>query len=206
VGRRSDHSREELTALFLRHGHAHLAEVGFRHFSAREVAKRVGYSIGTLYNVWGTVDRLLAAINSHTFTLWAGDLRVRLDAAGEGRIAALVAGYFAFARNHTNLWTAIYDHRLPPDVELSPQDQAERAVLTDIVVAEVARALAMAPEDARPLARSLIATVHGHCSLELTGAFALMGEPDAQGVALTRVREALIVALTGTGAGMPLGR
>lgn len=199
MGRRSDHSRAELEALFLDAGHAHLGEVGFARFSAREVAKRVGYSIGTLYNVWGSLDRFLAAINSRTFTLWADELRVRLEAAGKDRIAALVAGYFAFARAHTNLWTAIYDHRLPDGVTLTRDDAAERGALTEIMVAEVARALGPAAaeaERARPLARSLLAVVHGHCSLELTGAFALMGEGDAEGQALARVREGLAAGLT----------
>ncbi|WP_281253229.1 hypothetical protein [Sphingomonas lenta] len=40
----------------------------------------------------------------------------------------------------------------------------------------------------------LIACVHGHCPLELTGAFALMEGPDAEGQAPARVREALAAA------------
>jgi hypothetical protein len=48
MGRRSDHSRAELEALILAEGHALMAEAGYARFSAREVAKRVGYSIGTL--------------------------------------------------------------------------------------------------------------------------------------------------------------
>lgn len=179
----------------LREGHALMAEVGFARFSAREVAKRVGYSIGTIYNVWGNLDRLLAAINSHSFTLWADDMRVRLNQAGEDRIATLVAGYFAFARTHTNLWTAIYDHRLPLGETLSEADGLKRGALTEIALREIAGALSRSePEDVRPLTRSMIATVHGHCSLELTGAFALMGEVDAEAQALARVREAIATA------------
>ena len=68
-------------------------------------------------------------------------MRERLDAAGGGdRIAALVDGYFGFARAHTNLWTAIYDHRLPAEATLPEPDAAARGVLTEIVVAEIARA------------------------------------------------------------------
>ena len=172
-----------------------MAEVGFARFSAREVAKRAGYSIGTIYNVWGSLDRLLAAINSHTFIQWAADLRARLAVAEDDRIAALVRGYFDFARAHTNLWTAIYDHRLPDGTTLTREDHSQRAELTEIVVGEIARALGCQEiEVARPLARSLIATVHGHCSLELTGAFALMEEADPEGQALARVREALVAS------------
>ncbi len=194
MGRRSDHSRAELEALILDAGHRLMAEVGFARFSAREVAKRVGYSIGTIYNVFGSHDRLVVAINTRTFGLWAAHLDARLEQAGEDRIAALVGGYFDFARANTHLWMAIYDHRLPPGATLPPEDAAARAVLTHIVVAEIARALGRAPEAVTPLARSLVALVHGHCSFALTGAFDLMGEADPELAALARVRECLRAA------------
>jgi len=113
---------------------------------------------------------------------------------GEGgdRIAALVAGYFGFAQAHPHLWTAIYDHRLPAEASLPEADQAARGLLTEIVVAEVARALGR-PADAgvAMLAHSLIATVHGHCAFAVSGAWALMGETAPEAAALARVREAL---------------
>ena len=198
MGRRSDHSRDELEALIVREGHALMADVGFARFSAREVAKRVGYSIGTIYNVFGSYDRLVLAINTRTFVLWAEHLRGRLMDAGEDRIAALVAGYFAFAREHPHLWMAIYDHRLPPGVGMPAEDEATRTVLTGIVADEIARALDSEEDlggaDVAALTRSLVATVHGHCHFALTGAFALMGEDDPEGAALARVRETLRLA------------
>ena len=189
MGRRSDHSREELRTLILDEGAALLAAAGLARFSAREVAKRVGYSVGTIHNVFGGYDGLVAAINTHTFGLWAAHLAERLEQADDDRIAALVDGYFAFARANPHLWTAIYDHH--PDT-LPDADQAARGVLTEIVVAEVARALSRDPDaDVGALARSLIATVHGHCAFALSGAWALMGEAAPEAAALARVREAL---------------
>jgi AcrR family transcriptional regulator len=192
MGRRSDHSRDELTALILATGAVLMAEVGMTRFSAREVAKRIGYSVGTIHNVFGTYDRLVMAINTRSFGLWADYLRVRLATAGADRIAVLVEGYFGFARENVNLWTAIYDHRLPDDAALPPEDQAQRSVLTEIVLTEVARALGRAPDEKIvALARSLIATVHGHCAFAISGAWALMGGHDPEAAALARVREAL---------------
>ena len=67
MGRRSDHSREELSRLIIAEGHKHMAEVGFARFSAREVAKRIGYSIGVAYPPdWG----------EHTISLRQGDRTV----------------------------------------------------------------------------------------------------------------------------------
>ena len=200
MGRRSDHSRADLLAMIVEEGHRQMAEVGFARFSAREVAKRIGYSIGTIYNVLGTHDRLILAINTRTFGLWAEHLRGRLEAARGDRIRALVEGYFSFARENRNLWMAIYDHRLPEGMEMPEADQAERGALTEIVTREVAAALpAVEQEEASHLARSLIATVHGHCTFALNGTFALMGEAAPVELALARVEESLAAARASAG-------
>lgn len=192
MARRSDHSRSELEALIIGEGHRQMAETGFARFSAREVAKRIGYSIGTIYNVFGSYDRLILAINTQTFRLWAEHLRARLEASGEDRIRALVEGYFSFASENMNLWMAIYDHRLPPGTPMPEEFAARRAELTDIVITEVAAALPEAARAKAPgLARSLIATVHGHCLFALNGTFVLMGESDPFGAALARVRDSM---------------
>ncbi|MGB3723822.1 MAG: TetR/AcrR family transcriptional regulator [Pacificimonas sp.] len=194
MARRSDHTPQELRALLIREGHELLAELGFARFSARAAAKRAGYSVGTIYNVFGSLDGYLVAINTHTFALWAAHLSAALEPADDDRIAALVHGYFSFAEANGNLWMAIYDHRLPDGMGMPEHDARARAALTQIVEEEVRRAL---PEDTdvdvHRLTRSLIAVVHGHCSFALTGTFALLEEPDAVGSALARVRETLSV-------------
>ncbi|AOH84175.1 TetR family transcriptional regulator [Sphingomonas panacis] len=192
MGRRSDHSRAELEELILAKAHALMAEVGFARFSAREVAKRIGYSIGTIYNVFGSLDRLVLAVNSRTFVAWAALVRARLDAAGADRVAALVEAYFDFAEANPNLWMAIYDHRLPPDAPFPEDYFRQRAELTGLVEAEIAAILPPARAGtAAALARSLVAMVHGHCLFALNGTFALLGETDARGAALARAREIL---------------
>jgi AcrR family transcriptional regulator len=195
MGRRSDHSRAELRALIVAEAHKHMAEVGFLRFSAREVAKRIGYSIGTLYNVFGSLDALLVAVNTRTFDLWVEHLSRHLDRAGKDRIAAMVEGYFSFAERNPNLWMAIYDHRLPHDMTMPDGDAQQRGRLTRMVEAELARALGV-PDDDRlaRLTRSLVAVVHGHCSFALTGTFTLLGETDPEAAALARVRETLAAA------------
>ncbi len=194
MGRRSDHSREELRELILTTGEALMAETGLAGFSAREVAKRVGYTVGTIHNVFGNVDGLVMAINTATFALWADALRTRLAEPDKDRIAALVSAYFAFARDNPLRWSAIYEHRL--SIEAIPDDQIEvRGRLTGIVVEEVAAALDRAPDEGvGTLARSLVATVHGHCTFDANGSWAAMGQRDAETVALARVRESIAAA------------
>jgi AcrR family transcriptional regulator len=198
MARRSDHSRPQLEELIVAEGHRQMEAVGFTRFSAREVAKRVGYSIGTIYNVFGTYDRLILAINARTVRLWAQHLGEQLAACDGDRIECLVQSYFGFAEAHQNAWAAIYDHRLPPDDPMPDWYAAALAELTGIMIAEVA---AILPDrrraDAPALARSLLAVVHGHCVFAMTGTFVLLGEGTPVEAALARVRESLAAAMTG---------
>lgn len=193
MGRRSDHNRAELEALILDAGHTLLAQVGFAQFSAREVAKRIGYSVGTVMNVFGSFDGLMLAINSRSFPLWADWLRDRLaDKEGAARIEALVTGYFDFAVQNQNLWSAIYQHVLPVGYTMPDKLLEQRACLMQLVEEEILHFLpAYTSREAESLARSLVAMVHGHCSFALGGSFALLGIDDPLGLALARVGEVL---------------
>ncbi|WP_395336412.1 TetR/AcrR family transcriptional regulator [Novosphingobium sp. BL-8H] len=193
MGRRSDHSRAELEALILDAGQQLMEEVGFARFSAREVAKRIGYSVGTVMHVFGSVDGLVLEINTRTFILWAEWLENRLEGTeGGARIRALVDGYFGFASQRRNLWSAIYEHRLPEGMEMPEDFARRRSGLMAVVEREVAAILPASHEAEAPrLSRSLVATVHGHCSFALGGSFALMGEMQPFELAMARVLEVL---------------
>jgi AcrR family transcriptional regulator len=192
MGRRSDHSRAELRELIIEAGHRHMEEAGFAHFSAREVAKRIGYSIGTIYNVFGSYAGLITAINGRTLELWRDYLESRLSGATGDRLKCAIDAYFEFAVVNRNAWAALYDFRLPDDVEPPADYLARVAAIVDIVVREVAEALPPArAAEAEPLARSLLATVHGHCFFTLNGTFRVLGENDPLAAALERVADAL---------------
>ena len=195
MGRRNDHSRTELEALFVNEGARQIAEVGLSRLSAREVAKRVGYSVGTLHNVFGSYDGLVLALNARTLRLWAAHLRERLRAAGADRIGALVHGYFTFALEHPHAWAAIYEHHMA-DGGPTPDDyQAVAAELLAIVGDEIAAAVgATAADGVAPLTRSLLATVHGHCAFAVSRTFSMLGETAPVEAALARVREAVAAA------------
>jgi AcrR family transcriptional regulator len=195
MGRRSDHTRAELEALFVDEGLRQLAETGLARFSARDVAKRIGYSIGTLYNVFGSYDGLMLAINARTLTLWTAQLRARLAAAGDDRIAALVHGYFEFATDNPKAWIAIYEHHMADGGPAPDWYQMLVADLMGVVAEEIAAALPRSePSAVLSLARSLVATVHGHCVFTLYRTFNMLGETAPIGAALARVREAIAAA------------
>ena len=192
MGRRSDHSRPELRAMILSEGHRQMSATGFARFSAREVAKRIGYSIGTIYNVMLTHDALILAINGITLDLWRDHLAVRLAGAKANRLHTAIEAYFEFAILHRHAWTAIYDFRLPEGVD-PPEDYSVKvAAITGLVVEVLAEALPESQRASAPaLARSLLAAVHGHCIFTLNGTFRMLGETDPLEAVYARVIEAI---------------
>ena len=67
------------------------------------------------------------------------------------------------------------------------------------LIAQVAEEIATVLPNASPsqlltMARSLIATVHGHCAFAVYNTFNMLGENDPAGLALMRVRETLATA------------
>lgn len=195
MGRRSDHTPVQLRELLIVSGHELMAELGFAKFSARAAARRAGYSVGTIYNVFGSLDSYLIAINGRTFRDWSVWLEKALNPAppkGIGRIEVLVRAYFAFAEVNLNAWMAIYDHRIDRSIAIASEVEAAREALTGIVDREVVFWLGRSDDAAtQRLVRSLIATVHGHCALWLSGSFALLREDDPAGQAVARVLEIL---------------
>ncbi len=178
--------------MIVHEGHRQISDVGFARFSAREVAKRIGYSIGTVYNVFGSHDMLIVAINARTLAQWQAHVEARLAVATGDRLRALVEAYFEFAILHRHAWTALYDHRLPDDVEAPEYYRDHIRALTGIVRDEIAAALPPERRDeAGALTRSLLATVHGHCFFTLNGTFALLGETDPLDTVQARVLEAI---------------
>jgi AcrR family transcriptional regulator len=193
MGRRSDHSRAELEELILVAGEAHLAEAGFAAFSAREVAKRVGYSIGTIYNLFGSHDRLVLAINARTLRAWTEFLEARLAAESDDRIATLIHGYFDFAAENRNRWMALYDHRMADRIPLPDAFTTAFAALIALLQQQVAAARGGGTDaEILALTGSLVAIAHGHCMFELNGTYEMFGDWTPREAALSRIREALV--------------
>jgi AcrR family transcriptional regulator len=196
MGRRSDHTREELRALLVELGARQMAQVGLAQFSARETAKAAGYTIGTIYNVFGSYDGLILAINADTLGRWTAYLKARLERTPADRLETLVRAYLEFAEREPKAWIALFEHRMADDGPAPDWYQAAVAQIVAIAAGEVAAALpAATPDAARALTRSLIATVHGHCLFSLFKTFDLLGETAPAEAALARVREAIAAAL-----------
>lgn len=177
MARRSDHSRDEIRDMALAAAEHIVAEEGFAGLSARKIAGRIGYTVGTLYLVFENLDELILHVNARTLDSLHGALR---EASAEGtspeaRVLALARAYIGFASRHPRQWGMLYEHRLPEGARV-PEWYREKVARSFALVEQAIRPLVKGTKNVAPVARALWAGVHGICLLGLTDKLDVAGE------------------------------
>lgn len=196
MGRRSDHSREELTAMAIEAAGAIIAEEGLAACSARRVAQRIGYTVGTLYHLFDNFDMLLLQVNARTVEMLEASLRdVPADQGGEAAIGALADAYLRFTVTHPRRWQALFEHRLPGDTPLP--DWYGGVVERLFTLVEHALPASLEAAMRHRAARVLWAGIQGICTLAASGKLGSVGAGDAEALIhdfLTRYLKGLAAA------------
>lgn len=141
---------------------------GLAGLTARAIAAKMGYSVGTLYNVFENLDELIVRLNAATLdALYEALAEDRLDEEPETAVRALAEGYIRFTRDHPKLWSILFEHHLPAG-QLLPDWYRERVLrLLGLLEGALAPLFAAGQDDQRHhSARVLWSSLHGICSLE----------------------------------------
>ena len=171
MGRRSDHTRDELYAMALEAARNIVEAEGLRRLTVRQIAAQIGYSGGTLYNIFENLDDLIVHLNGSTLDALYEELaRKRLDGEPEKAVKALVERYVRFTRKHPKLWYLLFEHQLPDGKERPSWHFEKTQRLRELL--EQALAPLFEPEqdaERRHSAMVIWASMHGICSLESAG-------------------------------------
>lgn len=138
--------------------------------SARRVASAIGYSPGTLYNVFDNLDDMVLQLDGaileslHVYMADASKSKTARE-----RILALGKAYVSFTRDHRNLWTLLFERPMP-DVDALPEWYTGRIeALFELIGAALSELYPAADRAALGQeARILWAGLHGICLLSLT--------------------------------------
>jgi AcrR family transcriptional regulator len=139
MARRSDHTRPELTRMALDAARKVVSKQGLRGLSTRAIAKPMGYSPGTLYQLFQDLDEIILRMNAETLDgLIAACDGVDFGAGPEAALEELARRYIAYVGENRGLWNAIFEHSLPAGRE-SPEWMVQR---TRILLGLAERAVA----------------------------------------------------------------
>lgn len=179
MARRSDYTREELKKMAITAGQKIIAEEGFAEFSARKVAREIGYTIGTIYNIFQSHDDFILHINAVTLRDIADFLEKKVAGSGEAAIKQLAYGYIEFAKNDYNRWSALFEHRLQKGEEPPEWYKQEIKKLFDIVEQHFEEIISD-KKQAEVAAKTIWAGIHGICQLSLSGKLDTVGVTSMQ--------------------------
>lgn len=131
MARRKDHTRDELREMSIDVASRIIEEQGLRKLSIRNIAGAIGYSSGTLYQVFRNLDALIIEVHVRTLD----DLYIALAAIKHrsdpgDTLLELAHCYSNFARSNKNRWNALFEHALPLGEDLPEHyDQAVRKLI-----------------------------------------------------------------------------
>lgn len=167
MARRKDHTREELTELAVESGRKLVAEAGPQALTARKVATGMGYTPGTLYNLFDNIDALAAAINIRSMEAFARTIEtvMRTETSTATRLRGIARAYLDFHQDSPHLWSLLF--AAPLDYHSEAYHQAIHRIFDTVV--EATRPLGSDPDTARRKAKVLWATLHGICLLQQSG-------------------------------------
>jgi AcrR family transcriptional regulator len=167
MGRRSSHTPQQLRALVLDAAQQIIEVQGLAGLSAREIARRIGYSPGTIYNIFANLDDVV--LNVEARVLDALDRRlaeVHEADTGDQPMISLARAYLAFTQERPRLWNLLFEHHMPPGAELPPWYRQKLEGLMARVERAIAPCFPSGDEAERQrAARALWSGVHGITSL-----------------------------------------
>lgn len=114
MARRKDHTRDELKQMALDAATNIASEQGLAALTAREVARAIGYTVGTLYNVFKNFDDLILHVNARTLDqLEQVFLQTTASKAKDPwhTVQALAKAYIDFAHDHVACWRLLFEPR-----------------------------------------------------------------------------------------------
>lgn len=164
MARRKDHTREELTQLAIEAGTSLVTQRGPDALTARNVAQEIGYTAGTLYNIFENIDALAAAINIQSMERFSNKIHaiIQNNADAPTRLHKISQAYLDFNQSEPQLWSLLF--ATPIEHKSEAYSYAVHQIFDQVT--EVMQPLSENPTEARQKAKVLWATLHGVCLLD----------------------------------------
>ena len=178
MGRRSDHSRDEIRDMAIAAAASLVEKEGFQSLTARKVASEIGYTVGTLYHVFRNFDDLVIHLNAVTIDEMAALIQrhTRKKRNPEVRIRTMAEFYVQYATDHPDRWRLVFEHQAPRGIPTPLQMKERRDVMFEMVADNLKEiSPGRRAQQIDHTATALWSGIHGICILALTGKLYLGG-------------------------------
>ncbi|MFZ4807019.1 MAG: TetR/AcrR family transcriptional regulator [Hyphomicrobiaceae bacterium] len=182
MGRRSTHKPEELKDLIIRTALSVIEQEGIGGLSARTIAGQIGYSPGTLYNLFKNLDALVFHVEVRILDdLTSQLMTAQTGVAPEARLRRVAFAYLAFAEDRPRAWSLLFEHFVDSPAAV-PGSYTDRLELVVKVIEHAIRS-GSGSEDNEALqraARLAFCTLTGISAMAVSPKLVRIGHDDAQ--------------------------
>lgn len=187
MARRNDHSREQLRDLAIE-SVLNIVDCDEQAtVTARAVTQGMGYTVGTLYLVFSSIDDLLLQVNAELLNRLHSDMQFATanEVDPQATIFAMAKCYFFLAEHYPGRWKLLSRHRGVLSDEAT--DTIVESIFT-LVETELAR---LAPnrnsKEIAIAARALWTAIHGICVVNASGHLSVRAHYDVRLLARTLI-------------------
>lgn len=170
MGRRSVHSPDELRQLILDAAQSIIERNGIAGLSAREIARLIGYSPGTIYNTFENLDDVLINVQISLLRKVVETLSsVPKTADACSYFESLIDAYVCFALDNRRLWNLLFAHTLPAGIA-APKPLHDQVNSVSQIVIDALKPIvpALDTDKLGTAARALWAGIHGITAIAVT--------------------------------------
>lgn len=169
MARRSDHTRDELEKLALVTARKIVETEGATALTARRLAGDIGYTPGTLYHLFGSMDGVIYRINARTLE----EIKEAISPSPKGKAAQdiladinrMAGAYINFANTNRELWLLLFSAQ---SAEQAPAWYVEKIEESFAPLETIMEPLYKRVSERKLAARTLWSAIHGICYLEIT--------------------------------------
>jgi AcrR family transcriptional regulator len=162
MARRSDHSRQQIREMALSACESLIDKDGLKGLSTRKVAAEIGYSSGTLYQVFTNFDDMIMQLNARTLNRLQLQMMFAQRITAKKRLAEFAFCYIKFAHKQPELWQLLFEHR-PNNPDLKPENLSNNIDALFILIRQALTELkpTATNDDIYLSANTLWSSIHG---------------------------------------------
>jgi len=108
MARRGHHTLEQIKNMVLVAAEDLVVEGGLTQLRVRNIAVKIGYTVGSIYMVFESMDDLILHVKGRTLDILAEQMEQVKAPTAEQRLEELAGVYIKFANQNLNRWSMVF--------------------------------------------------------------------------------------------------
>lgn len=181
MARRGHHTLEQIKNMVLVAAEELVAEGGQNQLRVRNIAVKIGYTVGSIYMVFESMNDLIVHLKSRTLDAINQQMGQVIAHNAEQQLEELATVYIQFASQNLNRWGLVFEHRSPdntaaPDWYQSKVDKLYKNFEDQFEVLIPG----MSGVERRRTTLAFLGGIHGICVLMLTKQLGVINDNDLE--------------------------